>query len=247
MHVVSFILYLHVRVLMQVCSYMCFMLLGLSCLVLFLELCSKKIILYFKMSHVLWSSYISKMRRQRKALKLNKFKCGCWLFTGLCVGPLGFRFKCDDTSWLSEPIETAVSWESPVIILTATPELMSVPTASLTPALGGSMIPTIPRKVRFPISEPDANARTAGREEHDVSALTSWCKSSCSTLFAYLWGRRCPCSWSAVGRAPSAGGLVTVCCLCCCRSCTYESLAHRLPSWSKLQVCPVGDHSDFRS
>lgn len=49
-------------------------------------------------------------------------------------------------------MDTAVSWESPVIILTATPELMSVPTASLTPDLGGSIMPTRPRKVRFPIS-----------------------------------------------------------------------------------------------
>ena len=60
-------------------------------------------------------------------------------------------------------MDTAVSWESPVIILMATPELMSVTTASLTPDLGGSMMPTRPRKVRFPISEPDANASTAGR------------------------------------------------------------------------------------
>lgn len=61
----------------------------------------------------------------------------------------------------ASPMDTAVSWESPVIILMATPELMSVPTASLTPDLGGSMMPTRPRNDRLPISEPDAKARTA--------------------------------------------------------------------------------------
>lgn len=65
-------------------------------------------------------------------------------------------------------METAVSWESPVIILMETPEPMSVATASLTPDLGGSMMPTRPRKVRFPSSGPEANASTAGRA--DVSA-----------------------------------------------------------------------------
>lgn len=77
----------------------------------------------------------------------------------------------------------AVSWESPVIILMATPELMSVPTASLTPDLGGSMMPTRPRKVRFPISEPDANARTAGGDGHVFSALVS----RNNQIFMFLW------------------------------------------------------------
>lgn len=54
----------------------------------------------------------------------------------------------------------------------------------------------------------------------------------------YLWVRRCPCSWSAAGTAPSAGGWATVCFLCCCRSCRVGSPARTLPSWSKLQVCP---------
>lgn len=48
--------------------------------------------------------------------------------------------------WCS-PMAMAVSWESPVIILMATPELVSVATASLTPDLGGSIMPTRPRKV----------------------------------------------------------------------------------------------------
>lgn len=62
------------------------------------------------------------------------------------------------------PIDTAVSWESPVIIFTATPELMSVATASFTPARGGSMMPTSPTNVSAPISDPDANASTARRK-----------------------------------------------------------------------------------
>lgn len=69
-----------------------------------------------------------------------------------------------DSKDKSLPIDTAVSCESPVIILTATPALRRVPTASFTPALGGSIMPTRPKNVRLPISEPDANAKTAGRE-----------------------------------------------------------------------------------
>lgn len=137
------------------------------------------------------------------------------------------------------PIDTAVSCESPVIILMATPELMSVPTASLTPDLGGSMMPTRPRKVKFPISAPDANARTT---ERDGRVQCSWADSVLifSPVFRlfYLWVRRCPCSWSAAGTAPSAGGWATVRSLCCCRSCRVGSPARTLPSWSKLRVCP---------
>lgn len=91
-------------------------------------------------------------------------------------------------------MDTAVSWESPVIILMATPELISMPTASLTPDLGGSMMPTRPRKVRLPISAPEANARTAGRDGHTIRAPLSE-----KTLLShwvgvfYLLSRRCPC------------------------------------------------------
>ena len=58
------------------------------------------------------------------------------------------------------PIATAVSCESPVIIFIDTPEAMSVVTASFTPVLGGSMIPTRPRNVSCPSSGPEAKART---------------------------------------------------------------------------------------
>lgn len=68
-------------------------------------------------------------------------------------------------------METAVSCESPVIILMATPEPMSVATASLTPDLGGSMMPTRPRKVRFPSWGPEAKASTAGRAEVSAGLL----------------------------------------------------------------------------
>ena len=55
---------------------------------------------------------------------------------------------------------TAVSCESPVIIFIDTPEALSVVTASFTPVLGGSMIPTRPRNVNCPNSGPEAKART---------------------------------------------------------------------------------------
>lgn len=58
------------------------------------------------------------------------------------------------------PMATAVSCESPVIIFIDTPEAMSVVTASFTPVLGGSMIPTRPRNVSCPNSGPEAKART---------------------------------------------------------------------------------------
>lgn len=58
------------------------------------------------------------------------------------------------------PIAIAVSCESPVIIFIDTPEAMSVVTASFTPVLGGSMIPTRPRNVSCPSSGPEAKART---------------------------------------------------------------------------------------
>ena len=58
------------------------------------------------------------------------------------------------------PIAIAVSCESPVIIFIDTPEAMSVVTASFTPVLGGSMIPTRPRNVSCPNSGPEAKART---------------------------------------------------------------------------------------
>lgn len=92
--------------------------------------------------------------------------------------------------WL--PMETAVSWESPVIILTATPEPMSVATASLTPDLGGSMMPTRPRKVSFPSSgPPEAKASTARGAEvrARVLRLRLWFWSR-----SYLGDQRCPCS-----------------------------------------------------
>lgn len=73
--------------------------------------------------------------------------------------------------YLRVPMETAVSCESPVIILMATPEPMSVATASLTPDLGGSMMPTRPRKVRFPSWGPEAKASTAGRAEVSAGLL----------------------------------------------------------------------------
>lgn len=54
---------------------------------------------------------------------------------------------------------------------------MSVPTASLTPDLGGSMMPTRPRKVKFPISAPDANARTTERDRR-TCVQCSWADRS---------------------------------------------------------------------
>ncbi|CAB1334707.1 unnamed protein product [Coregonus sp. 'balchen'] len=77
-------------------------------------------------------------------------------------------------------MDTAVSWESPVIILMATPELMRVPTASLTPDLGGSMMPTRPRNDRLPISEPDANARTAAENKtEDYISVSGYNQGVC--------------------------------------------------------------------
>lgn len=61
------------------------------------------------------------------------------------------------------PMAKAVSRASPVIIFTDMPDLESTWTASFTPALGGSMIPTRPRKVSLPSSGPEARASTAGR------------------------------------------------------------------------------------
>lgn len=57
----------------------------------------------------------------------------------------------------------AVSSPSPVIIFTDTPDWQSKRTASFTPALGGSMMPTSPRKVRLPSSGPEARASTEER------------------------------------------------------------------------------------
>lgn len=73
-----------------------------------------------------------------------------------------FKKKLSKTKGISLviPIATAVSCESPVIIFIDTPEAMSVVTASFTPVLGGSMIPTRPRNVSCPSSGPEAKART---------------------------------------------------------------------------------------
>lgn len=54
----------------------------------------------------------------------------------------------------------AVSLASPVTILTATPLPWRVNTDSRTPSLGGSSIPTIPRKVISFSAFPDANPKT---------------------------------------------------------------------------------------
>lgn len=64
------------------------------------------------------------------------------------------------------PMATAVSCESPVTIFIATPEVISVVTASLTPVRGGSIIPTSPKKVSCPNSGPEAKARTLGRNKN---------------------------------------------------------------------------------
>ena len=59
-----------------------------------------------------------------------------------------------------KPIATAVSSESPVSIFSDAPVLVSVWTASLTPSLGGSIMPTIPRNTSCDISDPSAIANT---------------------------------------------------------------------------------------
>lgn len=63
------------------------------------------------------------------------------------------------------PIAKAVSRASPVIIFTDTPDSERTCTASFTPALGGSMIPTRPRNVSFPSSGPEARASTEERAD----------------------------------------------------------------------------------
>lgn len=64
------------------------------------------------------------------------------------------------------PMATAVSCESPVTIFIATPEVISVVTASFTPVRGGSIIPTSPRKVSCPNSGPEAKAKTLRRQRN---------------------------------------------------------------------------------
>ena len=61
------------------------------------------------------------------------------------------------------PMAKAVSRASPVIIFTDTPDSERTWTASFTPALGGSMMPTRPRNVSRPSSGPEARASTEER------------------------------------------------------------------------------------
>lgn len=65
---------------------------------------------------------------------------------------------------------TAVSCESPVIIFIATPDVISVVTASFTPVRGGSIIPTSPKKVSCPNSGPEAKAKTFRKQRKKVSS-----------------------------------------------------------------------------
>lgn len=55
---------------------------------------------------------------------------------------------------INVPMALAVSSESPVSILMETPPSIRVRMASLTPSLGGSMIPTMPTYTRLFISGP---------------------------------------------------------------------------------------------
>lgn len=88
-------------------------------------------------------------------------------------------------TWLKViPIDTAVSCESPVIIFTATPELISVASASFTPTLGGSMMATSPRKVRAPISDPEANASTARGQDNIISCCQNLLNLNIITVYS---------------------------------------------------------------